>query len=203
MATSYHTTAYNVQPSTADLLDQIRRQRDIIARLSYNPTLAMYRPAGLLEAIANLPADATYTVVLCDIDRMKAINSATGSHAQTDRYLAAGLRVRAGELAGQVHDKGDEFAFILTERSEHGRREEYSPEAFVARIARQLAGQPLTSSERHALAAAQGVPVEQAKLSATFSTISHVKAGDIEQAIEWLSNDVLALKAQRDSKVTA
>ncbi len=186
--------------STADLLDRIQAQQALIARLSWNPTLNMYRPAGFEMTVEALSCDTTYTVVLCDIDKMKAINEATGCHMQTDRYLAAGLQVRDGEIAGQVHDKGDEFAFVIAETS---RGVESDANAFVARVARQLAGQPLTISERYALAAAHGCSVEQARLSATFSAMSSVRAGDVMDAIEWLSGDVLRLKAERDSEVTA
>src|SRR5689334_6527455 len=89
------------------------RKDQTIRRLGWNTMLDMYRPGGFELAVEQLDPAKTYTVVLCDIDKMKAINSATGNHAKTDRYLAAGLRVRDGEIAGQVHDKGDEFAFVL------------------------------------------------------------------------------------------
>jgi GGDEF domain-containing protein len=179
-----------------------------IRRLSWSPALQMYRAAGLEDAIANLDPTKTYMVALCDIDRMKAINSATNNHVQTDRYLAAGLAVREGEIAGQMHDKGDEFVFIVDEHSlEHSapadpeRRHINSAESFVDRIARQLAGQPLLQSERYALAAAQHCHVSDAKLSATFATETGVSAGQVYAAIERLSSGVLKLKAERDSRV--
>lgn len=169
---------------------------DLIHRLTYNESLGMLTPAGLAEAIRTLPTDTTYTVVFADIDRLKILNSVTGNHMQTNRYLRAGLAVRDGEIAGQL--LGDEMVFII---AEHSRNEEISPDAFVARIARQLAGQPLTISERYALAAAQQCHVSQAKLSATFAAHSGVTAGQVHSVIERLSCDVLAAKAARDERV--
>lgn len=171
---------------------------ETIRRLRWNATLNLLRAAGLDAAIATLSTDTTYTVVLCDIDRLKTINSATGNHLQTDRYLRAGLAVRYGEIAGQLHDKGDEIAFILDNQTRDG---ETRPEAFIARISRQLAGQPLTISERYVLAAAQRCHVSQAKLSATFATCASVQAGDVWRVIEALSCEVLALKAERDNRI--
>jgi GGDEF domain-containing protein len=179
----------------AQQLDTILDQQVLIQRLRWNPTLDMLNQAGLMEEIRTLPA-GSYTVVYCDIDRLKTLNNVTGNHFQTNRYLASGLAVREGELAGQMF--GDEFVFII---DEHSRGEDAQPDAFVARIARQLAGQPLTVSERYALAAAQGVPVEQARLSATFATASGVSAGQVIRTIEQLSRDVLQLKAERDASV--
>jgi len=179
----------------AALLDRIQEQQALIRRLSWHPTLNMLNSAGLHEAIRTLPTDTTYTVAFADVDRLKDINRATGNHMQTNRYLAAGLQVRDGEIIGQF--LGDEFVAII---DEHSRDEDANPDAFVARIARQLAGQPLTVSERYALAAAQGCAVEDARLSATFSTMSGVRAGDVMQAIEWLSKDVLAMKQERDRR---
>lgn len=175
---------------------------EVIRRLRWSPTLNMLNSAGLHEAIRTLPTDTTYTVVFADIDKLKDLNRATGNHLRTNRYLTAGLQVRDSEIAGQL--LGDEFIFIVSEHTPGGqRRRGHSANAFVARIARQLAGQPLTVSERYALAAAQRCPVEAARLSATFSAMSGVRAGDVMDAIEWLSSDVLRLKAERDSEVTA
>lgn len=188
---------HTLYQSNLKLMSTIIDQQLLIAQLRWNDSLGMYNHAGLMHAIATLPSDTTYTVVFADIDRLKALNSATGNHLKTNRYLATGLQVRKGEIAGQF--AGDEFIFILAENS---RNEDANPDAFVARIARQLAGQPLTISERYALAAAHGCPVDQARLSATFSAMSGVKSADVAQAIEWLSSDVLTLKAERDSKVT-
>lgn len=167
-----------------------------IRKLSWNTTLDMYRAPGLEDTIANLSPATSYSVIVCDIDKMKAINSATGNHFQTDRYLAAGLAVRDGEIAGQLHDKGDEFVFILDETS---RGVDADAHAFVARIARQLAGQPLSISERYVLAAAQGCHVSQAKLSATFAVQSSVAAHEVLEAIETLSSEVLLMKARREA----
>lgn len=165
-----------------------------IARLRWNDELDMYNNAGLREAIRQLP-EGRYTVVFCDIDKMKAINSATRSHCQTNRYLRAGLARRHGEIAGQLY--GDEFVYILDEAQ---RRDDDSPEAFVAYISRQLAGQPLTISERYHLAAAQGCHVSQARLSATFAVRSGVAADAIFDAIEQCSSEVLLMKARRDDR---
>ena len=163
-----------------------------IRRLRWNDELNMLNPAGLHEAIRQLP-EGHYTVIFADIDKMKAINSATGSHCQTNRYLCAGLAVRSGEIAGQLY--GDEFIYILDEQS---RDEMLDAHAFVARIARQLAGQPLTISEKYILATAQGCHVSHAKLSATFATQSTVAAHEILSAIETLSSEVLLMKSRRD-----
>jgi len=182
----------------AELRAEIAETRATIARLQWNTTLNMYRAAGLEEAIRTLDSTTTYTVVLCDVDRMKAINGATGNHVQTDRYLADGFAMRYGEIAGQLHEKGDEFCFVIDDQA---RDVETDPNAFVARVTQQLAGQPLTISERYALAAAHGVPVSQARLSATFATQSNVSAADVPAAIEALSCQVLAMKSQRDQKV--
>jgi GGDEF domain-containing protein len=147
----------------------------------WNPTLNMYNMSGGLAAIAALPP-GTYAIVFCDIDRLKMINSATGNHLQTNRYLAAGLRVRRGEVAVQF--LGDEFVFIL------GRaRGVADPAAFVARLTRQLATQPLTASERAVLGGAD--------LSATFAWRAGVPRTEILSAIEQLSKRVLAKKAAR------
>ncbi len=184
------------QQSNASLLSIIQEKQALIRRLSYNESLGMLNPAGLHEAIRTLP-EGRYTVIFADVDRLKVLNSATGSHCKTNRYLAAGLARRHGEIVGQLY--GDEFIYILDEQT---MRDGDSPDAFIAYIARQLAGQPLTISERYALAAAHGCSVEQARLSATFSAKSEVRAGDVMDAIEWLSSDVLRLKAERDEKVT-
>lgn len=182
---NHHIVPQHACPETAAL----------IRRLSWNATLDMYNQAGLMEAIRALPA-GSYTVIYCDIDRLKTLNSVTGSHFQTNRYLADGLNVREGELVGQMF--GDEFVFILDERS---RGEAPNADAFIARIVRQLAGQPLTISERYALAAVQGCHVSEARLSATFATQSGVSAGQVLHVLEQLSCDVLSQKAQRDAAV--
>jgi len=165
-----------------------------IRRLSWNTELNMLNGAGLREAIRQL-APGRYTIVFCDIDKMKAINSATGSHCQTNRYLCAGLARRAGEISGQLY--GDEFVYIIDEAT---RRDDDTPDAFVAFISRQLAGQALTISERYALAAAHGCHVSQARLSATFAVCSGVCAEHVMAAIEQCSSDVLLQKAERDAR---
>ena len=169
---------------------------ETIRMLRWNPTLNMLRAAGFDEAIRRLPDTTTYTVVICDIDRLHAINSATGSYDQTDRYLAAGFAVRHGEFAGQLHDKCDEIGFVINEQA---RDTETDPDAFVARIARQLAGQPLTISERYALAAAQRCHVSEARLSATFATQSGLTAAQVPGVIEVLSKEVLDMKNARNA----
>lgn len=152
-----------------------------IRALSWNGELGMLNRAGLMDAIERL-SEGAYTIVFCDIDRMKAINSATGSHVQTNRYLRAGLAVRAGEVVGQLY--GDEMVFILDGESDAA--------AFIGRIGRQLAAQPLTQEERRVLILAGG----DGRLSATFASREARKA-DIPAAIEACSIDVLAQKAKR------
>lgn len=169
---------------------------ETIRRLRWNDELGMLNNAGLMDAIRGLPR-GNYAVVFADIDRLKTLNTATGSHFATNRYLADGLRVRQGEIAGQLF--GDEIVFILNEQS---RGEDAQPAAFTRRIARQLAGQPLRSSERWMLAAAQGCSFDQARLSATFASASGVQASAVLATIEQLSIDVLALKAARDRGMT-
>jgi GGDEF domain-containing protein len=164
----------------------------LIERLRWNEGLGMLTPAGLAEAIRTLPSTTTYTVVFADIDNLKTINSATGNHIQTNRYLRAGLARRHGEIVGQL--LGDEFLYI---QDEQYRRDDDDPETFVAFIARQLAGQPLIQSERYALAAAQHCHVSEAKLSATFATRSGLTAAQVPGMIEVLSVEVLALKGAR------
>lgn len=178
MDTSYHATCSNCA--------------ETIRRMSWNDGLEMLNNAGLMEAIRQL-GKGTYTVVFADVDRLKALNSATGSHFATNRYLAAGFRVRSGEIAGQLY--GDEIVFILDEHSRGGHAQ---PDSFIARITRQLAGQPLLSSERWALAMAQGVGFDEARLSATFDSKSGVAASAVLAAIEELSSSVLSQKAARD-----
>lgn len=169
--------------TTEDLLGLIRQQEQRIAALSWNDDLAMLNRAGLQDAIEQLPDDS-YTVVFCDIDRLKTINTATGSHIQTNRYLRDGLRVRRGELAGQLF--GDEFVFILPEGADAA--------GFCARITRQLAAQPLSQTERMALEALNG---PGARLSATFAW---EVTRNVWAAVERLSHTVLAQKAQRDGR---
>lgn len=156
-----------------------------IRRLSWNESLSMYNQAGGLRAIEQLPSGA-YAVVFCDIDHLKALNAATGNHIQTNRYLAAGLKVRAGEIAMQF--LGDEFVFVL------GRaRGAADPAAFVQRLSRQLAQQPLTPAEQAVLLRLAATP----NLSATFAWRAGVPKLEIQATIERLSIEVLAQKARR------
>lgn len=166
-----------------ELLKLIRQQEQRIAALTWNDELSMLSQAGLHDAIAQLDPGA-HTVVFADINRLKTINSATGSHTQTNRYLRDGLRVRRGELAGQY--LGDEFIFILPEDADAA--------GFCARITRQLAAQPLSQYERAALESLDG---PHARLSATFAW---KVACDIWAAVERLSREVLAQKAKRDGR---
>lgn len=165
-----------------ELIARIRQQERRIASLIWSDDLSMLNNAGLRDAIAQLEPGA-YTVVFCDINRLKTINSATGSHAQTNRYLRDGLRVRRGELAGQLF--GDEFLFLLPADADAA--------GFCSRITRQLAAQPLSQAERRALETLDG---PHACLSATFAwEVTH----DVWGAVERLSREVLSQKAARDS----
>lgn len=166
-----------------ELIALIRKQEQRIASLIWSDDLSMLNQAGLRDAIAQLDM-GTYTVVFCDINRLKQINSATGSHAQTNRYLRDGLRVRRGELAGQLF--GDEFLFILPEGADAS--------GFCSRITRQLATQPLSQVERCALEILDG---PHARLSATFAW---EVTNDVWAAVERLSREVLAAKAARDGR---
>lgn len=170
--------------TTDELLALIRTQAQRIQDLGWNEDLNMFNNAGLHDAIAQLEPGA-HTVIFCDIDRLKTINSVTGSHVQTNRYLRDGLRVRRGELAGQY--LGDEIIFVLPKDADAA--------GFCARITRQLAAQPLSQAERTALELIDGVG---ARLSATFAWDV---TGDVWTAIERLSCSVLRQKAQRDAKV--
>ncbi len=169
--------------TTEDLIRLIHEQEQRIAALTWNDDLAMLSQAGVRDAIAQLDPDQ-YTVVFADVNRLKAINSATGSHVQTNRYLRDGFRVRRGELAGQY--LGDEFLFILPGDADAA--------GFCSRITRQLASQPLSQAERMALEAFDGLG---ARLSATFAW---EVTSDVWATVERLSRDVLALKARRDTK---
>lgn len=152
------------------------------ARLRWNSGLGMLNAAGLAEAIRTLPG-GLYTVVFADVDKLKALNTATGSHTITNSYLARGFAVREGEIAGQLY--GDELVFIIR-----------GPAAgFVRRITRQLRIVPLTTRERRALLAAGVSPW----LSATFASEEGVAAHDIGATVARLSANVLSQKAARDA----
>jgi len=167
-----------------ELLAKIQELEATIQRLQFNTYLDMYNQAGLMRAIDQLP-DGVYIVIFADIDHMKALNSATGSHDKTNHYLAAGLKVRQAEIAGQLF--GDEIVFIL---------EATDADAFCQRIGRQLAAQPLSPAERCALYSAGSQPY----LSATFAHRSHVAPDQIRSVIAQLSVEVLAQKKARDSR---
>lgn len=168
-----------------ELLALIRQQNQRIQSLIWNDQLSMLNNAGLHDAIDQLPNSEVYTVIFCDINRLKVMNTITGSHIQTNRYLRDGLRVRRGEIAGQF--LGDEFVFVLPEGADAA--------AFCARITRQLAEQPLSHAERTALELIDG---PGARLSATFA---YAESSDVWHTVEQLSRDVLAQKAQRDARV--
>ncbi len=174
MATQYPTR-------THDEWEALLRARDArIEALAWNDDLGMLTQAGLRDAISAL-LPATYTIIFADINRLKTINTITGSHIQTNRYLRDGLRVRRGELAGQF--LGDEFVFILPAAADAA--------AFCSRISRQLASQPLSQAERQALELIDG---PGARLGATFAW--H-ESSDVWRAVEALSRDVLTKKAAR------
>lgn len=168
--------------STADLIALIHQQEQRIQSLTWNDDLSMLNQAGIRDAIDQL-TPGTYTVVFCDINRLKTINTITKNHTQTNRYLRDGLRVRAGELAGQFY--GDEFLFVLPAHADAA--------GFCARITRQLADQPLSYDERTALEMIDGIG---ARLSATFA---YEVTSDVGAAVSRLSADVLSQKARRDT----
>lgn len=170
--------------STTDLYARIADLEAENARLKFNEGLGMLNATGLSEAIRTLPDDGTYTVIFADVDRLKALNSATGSHFKTNTYLARGFKVRDGEIAGQLY--GDELVFIVRGKAE----------GFIARIARQLRIVPLTNTERRALLTAGG----REHLTATFAAREGVTARDVPGAIELLSAEVLSQKARRDAE---
>lgn len=149
--------------------------------MSWNEDLGMLSRAGLMDAIDKLD-DGVYTIVFADVDHLKALNSATGNHVQSNRYLKKGLEVRAGEIAGQL--LGDEIVFVLAGDAH--------PDRFVQRIRKQLAGQMLTAKERLRLIEAGG----DGRLSATFAWTKATK-GAIPAAIEACSINVLAQKEAR------
>src|SRR5690349_8966857 len=105
--------------SSTDLIETMRleintlqsenaRLRQANERMKWNSFLSMLNQAGFMHAIDSLPVDRLYTLVFCDVDKMKALNTATGCHQKTDAYLREGFQVRAGEIIGQIH--GDEIA---------------------------------------------------------------------------------------------
>ena len=175
----YHN--FNICATCQAMVAENGRLRVEITRLEWDETIGMLNAAGGFRAINALP-DGRYALVFCDIDYLKQINSATGNHMQTNRYLMSGLRVRRGEIA--IRLMGDEFLFILTDGRGYA-----DPVGFVERLTHQLAEQPLTAAER------AGLP--GGALSATFAWRASVKRADIRAAIERLSAAVLAQKAAR------
>jgi hypothetical protein len=160
----------------------------IIGFLCYDPSLGMFNRSGgrLITIVLALPCLLFgATLVFADVNRLKKINEATGNHLLTNVLLRGGFRVRRGEFAWQIF--GDEMGFIIWGDGA----------AFVARLSRQLAAQPLTCAQRMVIAQADGVAVEDAQLSATFSIVTNVR--HIGRALERGSQDVLAQKARRDA----
>lgn len=164
-------------------------QAGIIIRLCRDAHLDMWNHHGgrLIILALSLPMRLIggYTLVFADVNRLKQLNSATGNHFATNRMLYAGLRVRLGEFAWRIW--GDEFAFLIRGDGQ----------AFCGRIARQLASQPLTREQRAAIAAVEGVELEQVVMSATFAVYPDVR--NPLAALERASADVLAKKAARDA----
>jgi hypothetical protein len=156
----------------------------IIGFLCYDSSLGMFNRSGgrLLVIVLALPCLLFgATLVFADVNRLKRINEATGDHLLTNSLLRGGFRVRFGEWAWQIY--GDEMGFIIWGDGT----------AFVARLSRQLAAQPLTEVQRRVLIDADGVD----HLSATFSIVTNVR--NIGRALSQGSRDVLAQKAQRDA----
>jgi hypothetical protein len=159
-----------------------------IVYLCYDPSLGMLNRSGgrlLIVLLAPICLLFGATLVFADVNRLKKINEATGNHMLTNALLRGGFRVRFGEFAWQVF--GDEMAFVIWGDGA----------AFVRRLTRQLAAQPLTLTQRAVLAEADGVPIERARLSATFAV---VQTRNIWKALGMASTDVLAQKARRDGR---
>lgn len=189
-----HTTFY--QTST-DLIETMRLQihtlecenarlQRLNATLRWNPFLGMLNQAGLMHTIDTLPDDRLYTLVFCDVNKMKALNTATGCHQKTDAYLKAGFRVRAGEIIAQLH--GDELAAILEEPA--------NAQGFEMRLRRQLRDVRLGTEERRALLNAGARPY----ITAMFAHARGLRPSELRAALDTLSMDVLAQKARRDAQ---
>ncbi len=156
----------------------------IIIFLCYDPSLGMFNRSGgrLLTILLALPCLLFgATLIFADVNRLGMVNKATGNHLLTNALLRGGFRVRPGEWAWQIY--GDEMGFIIWGDGA----------AFVNRLSRQLAAQPLTDVQRRVLIDADGVD----HLSATFSIVTNVR--HIGRALERGSREVLAQKAQRDA----
>lgn len=157
----------------------------VIVWLCYDPSLGMLNRNGgrlliLLLAWPCLVFGATF--VFADVNRLKLINKVTGNHFLTNALLKNGFRVRWNEFAWQIF--GDEFGFIIWGDGH----------AFVARLARQLAAQPLTDAQRRVLLEVDGID----HLSATFAIASGIR--HIGRALARSSAHVLAQKAERDAQ---
>lgn len=185
------------QSTTSDMIETMRleihalqrqndRLREVNQQLRWNPFLSMLNQAGFLHAIDMLPTDRLYTLIFCDVDKMKALNTATQCHQKTDAYLRAGFAVREGEIAGQIH--GDELAFILEEPCH--------PIRFEYRIRRQLRELRLNNEERRALFGASG----RAYITAMFAHQRGLRPSEMRSALDTLSTNVLAQKAERDAR---
>lgn len=184
------------QPNyTTDLIETMRleisalqsentRLRHVMDRLRWNPFLGMLNQAGFLHAVDTLPEDRLYALVFCDVDKMKIINTATGCHQKTDAYLRAGFRVRAGEIAAQIH--GDEVAFVLDEPCDVS--------GFEGRIRRQLRDVRIGEEERRRMVNAGARPY----ITAMFAHQRGLRPSEMRAALDTLSMDVLAQKARRD-----
>ena len=79
-------TVAHFNTTSTDLIETMRREIDTlraqIVRMGRNEFLGMLNQAGFMHAIDTLP-DRLYTLVFCDVDKMKAINTATGCHQKT------------------------------------------------------------------------------------------------------------------------
>lgn len=160
----------------------------IIAFLCYDPSLGMFNRSGgrLLTIILAVPCMLFgATLIFADVNRLKKINEATGNHLLTNKLLKGGFRVRRGEFAWQIY--GDELGFLFWGDGE----------LVKARLARQLAAQPLTLAQRRVIADADGVCMGRACLSATFAIVTDVR--HIGRALSSGSADVLKQKAERDA----
>ncbi len=182
--------------TTTDPYAIIAELRERIAALTWDATLDMFNRAGGFDAIEQLP-EGEYIVVFCDIDKMKALNSATGSHFRSNRMLAKGLRARKGEIVFQL--MGDEFVFILGAKKRNG--QPLDPNAFIRRIEKQLASQQFNAVEKIELAKAKGIATSDARLTATFDWRGPVEKATIRCAIEQCSKGTLTQKAVRDRRV--
>jgi GGDEF domain-containing protein len=168
------------------LLRERKRLRATIESMGHNEFLGMHNQAGFLHAIDALPTDRLYTLVFCDVNKMKALNTATGNHQKTDAYLRAGFQVRAGEIAGQIH--GDELSFVLEEPA--------NAAGFVQRTRNQLRSVRLGNEERRRLVNAGVRPY----ITAMFAYKRGLRPCEMRAALDELSMDVLSQKARRDAR---